>query len=53
MKRGVSMLGTLTDDAVISLEFGWDGLNYEKDWEIELSDEEFGNLCDFLLAFLK
>ncbi|MBQ6223371.1 MAG: hypothetical protein IJJ44_12225 [Solobacterium sp.] len=53
VKRGVTMLGTLTDDAVISLEFGWDGLNYEKDWEIDLSEEEFGNLYDFLLAFLK
>ena len=40
VKRGVTMLGTLTDDAVISLEFGWDGLNYEKDWEIELRSEE-------------
>ena len=53
VKRGVSMLGTLTDDAVISMEFGWDDLNYEKDWEIELSDEEFQDLHDFLLTFIK
>lgn len=53
VKRGITLIGTLADSSTRSVEFGWDDLKYEADWEIELTDEEYQQLYDLLVGFVR